>query len=144
MASQGMEGVTYACGEWEHGQLGLPTAREFPDPDSTSEPPPPLASAVPSTGPRVTIHPLRVVLSGRWCQLTLSLAPAARLYKPCAGSLPEKSPPGISCLGAGLRQRAADASNPRCRQREYGIEASNQSLEAPASCSKEARDFFRR
>jgi hypothetical protein len=29
MASEGKEGVIYACGEWEHGQLGLPLGRTF-------------------------------------------------------------------------------------------------------------------
>ncbi|KAJ1484194.1 regulator of chromosome condensation 1/beta-lactamase-inhibitor protein II, partial [Baffinella frigidus] len=66
MSSQGMEGVTYTCGEWEHGQLGLPLARDFHHPDSASEPPPPLASAVPSTGSRVSdkgqvLHPIPAV-----------------------------------------------------------------------------------
>lgn len=29
MGSEGKEGVLYACGEWEHGQLGLPFQRTF-------------------------------------------------------------------------------------------------------------------
>jgi hypothetical protein len=29
MASEGKEGVVYSCGEWEHGQLGLPLSRTF-------------------------------------------------------------------------------------------------------------------
>lgn len=29
MGSEGKEGVLYACGEWEHGQLGFPFQRSF-------------------------------------------------------------------------------------------------------------------
>ena len=66
MAWLGREGVVYVCGEWEHGQLGLPLARDFRDPTSIDPPPAPFQTPVPSTGVRINdkgeeLHPLPAV-----------------------------------------------------------------------------------
>jgi len=66
MAWQGREGVVYVCGEWEHGQLGLPLQRAFHDPTSLDPPPTPYETAVPSSGVRINdkgeeMHPIAVV-----------------------------------------------------------------------------------
>jgi hypothetical protein len=53
MAWRGREGVVYVCGEWEHGQLGLPLERSFGDPTSIDPPPTPYQTPVPSTGVRI-------------------------------------------------------------------------------------------
>mmetsp|Transcript_26572 Transcript_26572/g.64134 ORF Transcript_26572/g.64134 Transcript_26572/m.64134 type:complete len:220 (+) Transcript_26572:57-716(+) len=48
MGSEGKEGVLYACGEWEHGQLGLPWSRKYVVEGETKE----YDQEVPSTGER--------------------------------------------------------------------------------------------
>ena len=66
MAWLGREGVIYACGEWEHGQLGLPLERAFRDPTSIDPPKTPYQSPVPSTGVRINdkgeeLHPIPAI-----------------------------------------------------------------------------------
>ena len=56
----------YVCGEWEHGQLGLPLGREFSDPTSIDPPRTPYQAPVPSTGVRINdkgeeLHPIAAV-----------------------------------------------------------------------------------
>jgi hypothetical protein len=66
MAWRGREGVVYVCGEWEHGQLGLPLERSFGDPSSIDPPPTPYQTPVPSTGVRINdkgeeVYPLPAI-----------------------------------------------------------------------------------
>ena len=66
MAWRGREGVVYVCGEWEHGQLGLPLERSFGDPTSIDPPPTPYQTPVPSTGVRINdkgeeVYPLPAI-----------------------------------------------------------------------------------
>lgn len=56
----------YVCGEWEHGQLGLPLDHSFHDPTSLDPPRTPYQAPVPSTGVRINdkgeeLHPIAAI-----------------------------------------------------------------------------------